>query len=110
MRLRRRRALNPRFARGMSKSPRSAVRNEALDLPLERLVDHVVVAGAADALAGFLLHEVIAAGFRAANPARARDAEAFRRALVGLHLRHGKGAGYARQTGQSQGDRVIRIS
>src|SRR5580698_8590882 len=86
MRLRRRRALNPRFARGMGDL--SAVGEHALDVLLHRRVDHVVLAQAAQALAGLFLHPVVAATLRATHAALAGHAEALGRRFSGLHLRH----------------------
>src|ERR1700678_3296780 len=97
MRLRRRRALNPLFARGMGSS--SAVREEALDALLHGPVDHVVLTQAAEALARLLLHAVVSATLRAAHAALAGDPEALRRGLLCLHLRHGAGPVFA-TTGQ----------
>src|SRR5580692_5509869 len=87
MRLRRRRALNPRFARGMGVS--SAVREHALGALLHGPVDHVVLTQAAEALARLLLHAVVAAGLGAAHAALSGDPEALARGLLCLHLRHG---------------------
>src|SRR5580704_12803143 len=91
MRLRRRRALNPRFARGMGVS--SAVRKQALRPLLHRPVDHVVLAQAAEALARLLLHAVVSTGLRAANAPLSGDPEPLGGGFLRLHLRHGADLG-----------------
>src|SRR5271170_4700501 len=90
MRLRRRRALKPRLARGMGPYS-STVGEHALDVLLHRRVDHVVLAQATQALARLLLHPVVAARLRALDPALAGHAEPLGSGLVGLHLRHDAG-------------------
>src|SRR5262249_29163157 len=50
----------------------SAVRQHDLDALLERLGHHVVVAQSTQALAGFLLHTVVAAAFRSPDTPGAR--------------------------------------
>src|SRR5271169_1252543 len=85
MRSWRRRALNPLFARGMAQS---TVREHALDVLLQRRVDHVVLAQAAQTLAGLLLHSVVAARLGATHAAFACHPEALGGGLLRLHLRH----------------------
>src|SRR5262245_43485390 len=88
IRFRRLRALNPRLARGMVRSPQSAVRQHDFDALLERLGDHVVVAQSAEPLARFLLHAVIAAALRPADSPGTGDPEALGCRPVRLHFRH----------------------
>src|SRR6516165_7414586 len=87
MRLRRRRALNPRLARGMGGF--SAVRQQALRALLHRFVDHVVLAQTTQPLARLLLHPGIAARLGATHATRSGDPEPLDRGLLRLHLRHG---------------------
>src|SRR4051812_25166 len=87
MRLRRRRALNPLFARGMA-FLFSAVRKETLDLSLVRIRNHVVVAQTTEALAVLVDQPVVATGLRALHASRSGDLEPLGRGLVRLHLRH----------------------
>src|SRR3954447_8440178 len=87
MRVRRRRALNPLFARGMA-FLFSAVRKETLDLSLVRIRNHVVVAQAAQALTGLVDEPVVTTGLRALDASRSADLEPLRCGLVGLHLGH----------------------
>ena len=56
----------------------SGVGQHRLDLLLKRAVDHVVVAHAANALAGLFLHAVLTTGLGAADAAFPRDLEALR--------------------------------
>src|SRR5512144_2423643 len=87
MRLRRRRALNPLFARGMAYSC-STVGQKALDLAFMRLRNHVVVAQAAQALPGLVDQAVVTTTLGTTDAAAPADLEPLRRGLVCLHLRH----------------------
>src|SRR5207245_1909279 len=66
----------------------STVRQKQANSLLERLVDHVVLAEAAKALARLLLHPVVTATLRAPDPAGAGDLEALGSGAVRLHFRH----------------------
>src|SRR5580693_9265631 len=67
----------------------SAVRQHALRALLHRLVDHVVLAQATQALARLLLHPVVAARLGATHATRSGHPEALGRSLFRLHFRHG---------------------